>query len=245
MKCTKCGYNSFDELTNCNRCGAEFVSKSDSGFTFIRDIGSEKEYDEPAHMPSLFEEQEVIEQTTDPLVLDSEVEENIDSYQVISKKTKNKYADKSASANYPGEYVLTLASIKRRAFSFFFDIVLIMLISFFTLVSGLYAAGINPVEGIDNISYILLPVYLTLTFLASTYFVVLHAYSGKTIGKMLFGIRVVNENGDRIGFADSFVRWIGYYISALPLLYGYISSAFDFNLQSWHDKLSKSFVIRG
>ncbi len=43
--------------------------------------------------------------------------------------------------------------------------------------------------------------------------VILHGYGGKTIGKMLLGIRLITDQGDSVGLWKSFVRWIGYYIS--------------------------------
>ena len=246
MKCPSCGYNSFDKLENCKRCGASLPSRSDSeSVTFFHDIEPSAEAASGGEK-TLFEEPENFRAGEDPLLLESEIKENdLSSYHIISKSLQNKGDVEKERVNYPGENILTLASLKRRTFAFILDVIVILLVSFLTLMLGLLAAGFDPVAGLINISYILLPVYIILSFLVSSYLIVLHAYSGKTIGKMVFGIRVVNEDGNTIGLSGSFVRWVGYFISALPLFYGYISAAFDFNLQTWHDKLSNSFVVKG
>lgn len=137
-----------------------------------------------------------------------------------------------------------LASFSRRFLAFFIDISVILTVSFFTIIIGLLASGIEINEGVMKFSYILLPVYLILCLLASTVLLFLHAYSGKSFGKLIFGIRVVREDGRSVSLGQSFTRWVGYYLSALPVFYGYLSAKFDNNLQAWHDKISKTYVIK-
>ena len=240
MKCPSCGYNTFDKYERCKRCGALLSGSSwKDRINIFGDSSSEKAKSQDPDSKELFEEQLVPEgPQADPILLEDEVDEGSkDDYHIISK---------SLRANQPDteESFLTLASFTRRFFAFLVDLVLIILVSFVTLIFGLFAAGYDPVNGMINLSYIIFPVYLILTLLSSTYLLFLHAYSGKTVGKLIFGIRVVKEDGSVINLSDSFVRWIGYFLSALPLFYGYFSAIFDINYQTWHDKLSKSYVVR-
>jgi len=247
MKCPSCGYNTFDTYERCKRCGALFSGGRWKDRIKIFDFPNrDKDKSQSLESEELFEQQPVpIDSHDDPIVFESEVNTAAkENYHIVSKSVVQTAEAKDNMQVDAEEKFLTLAGFTRRFLSFLIDLSLIILISFVTLIFGLFAAGYDPVKGIINLSYIIVPVYIILTLLASTYLLFLHAYSGKTIGKLIFGIRVVKEDGSGISLSDSFVRWIGYYLSALPLFYGYFSALFDHNYQTWHDKLSKSFVIK-
>ncbi len=40
------------------------------------------------------------------------------------------------------------------------------------------------------------------------------------------------------------VKYLGYYLSAIPLLLGFVWVAFDKRKQGFHDKLAGTFVVR-
>ncbi len=136
-----------------------------------------------------------------------------------------------------------LAGLDSRVLAFLIDLVLISVVALLAYGIGTYSLQ-NP--GIDSpgLGRAFTPIYLLLFFLGSSYFVILNGYSGKTIGKMLMGIRIISEEGGPIGFWQSFVRWIGYYISAIFLFIGFIWSVFDPNFQSWHDKIAGTYVVK-
>ena len=64
-----------------------------------------------------------------------------------------------------------------------------------------------------------------------------------TIGKIIVGIKVVDEQGERISFLNATGRYFAKIISAAILFIGFIMAAFDINRQTLHDKLAKTFVI--
>lgn len=64
-----------------------------------------------------------------------------------------------------------------------------------------------------------------------------------TIGKISMGIKVVNEQGERISFLNATGRYFAKIISTIILFIGYIMAAFDLRHQALHDKLAKTFVI--
>jgi len=73
------------------------------------------------------------------------------------------------------------------------------------------------------------------------------AMKGATPGKMVCGIRVIDENtGQRISFGRGLLRELVLMLSALPCLIGYFSLFFDsLGLKrAWHDKAVKSRVVR-
>jgi uncharacterized RDD family membrane protein YckC len=75
-----------------------------------------------------------------------------------------------------------------------------------------------------------------------TYFI--GSDSGATPGKMVLGIRVVDQNtGGPIGYGRAFIRWIGHIVSAVVLLLGYFWMLWDPEKQCWHDKFAGDIVV--
>lgn len=67
---------------------------------------------------------------------------------------------------------------------------------------------------------------------------------GTTPGKLLLELRVVDaESGGRPGVVQAILRYIGYFVSALPLGLGFVWIAFDDRKQALHDKLARTRVV--
>lgn len=77
------------------------------------------------------------------------------------------------------------------------------------------------------------------------YFAIMES-SGRqaTLGKMALGIRVVDQEGERISFAKATGRYFAKILSALILLIGFIMAAFDQRKQALHDRLAGTYVLR-
>ncbi|MEP6607996.1 MAG: RDD family protein [Burkholderiaceae bacterium] len=70
-------------------------------------------------------------------------------------------------------------------------------------------------------------------------------YRQATPGKMVLGLRVVDaDTGHTLSIGQSIGRYLGYYVSMIPLCLGFIWIAFDRRKQGWHDKLAGTVVIR-
>jgi uncharacterized RDD family membrane protein YckC len=67
---------------------------------------------------------------------------------------------------------------------------------------------------------------------------------GATLGKMALGLRVVDLNGNRIGFARATGRYFGKLVSGAILCIGYIMAAFTQQKQALHDIMAGCLVIR-
>ncbi len=62
---------------------------------------------------------------------------------------------------------------------------------------------------------------------------------------MLLSLRVVDATtGNTLSVGQSLGRYLGYYVSTIPLLIGLIWVAFDSKKQGWHDKLAGTVVVR-
>ena len=69
-------------------------------------------------------------------------------------------------------------------------------------------------------------------------------WPGQTIGSKLLNIRVVKTDGSDLEIASALIRYVGFVISAIPILIGLIWAAFDPNKQGWHDKIAGTYVVK-
>jgi uncharacterized RDD family membrane protein YckC len=70
-------------------------------------------------------------------------------------------------------------------------------------------------------------------------------YRSATPGKMILGLRIVDaQSGAVLGLGQSAGRYLGYFVSTIPLFMGLVWVAFDPRKQGWHDKLAGTVVIR-
>lgn len=146
--------------------------------------------------------------------------------------------------NYEEELLsFDLAGLNSRALAFFIDLVIVAVVSLVAFGAAIYFLQDTNIDSL-GLKRVFMPIYMLLFFLASSYFVILNGYGGKTIGKMVMGIRIISEEGSSIGFWQSFVRWIGYYISGSLFFLGFVWSIFDRNSQSWHDKIAGTYVVK-
>jgi uncharacterized RDD family membrane protein YckC len=78
--------------------------------------------------------------------------------------------------------------------------------------------------------------------LGLSYFTILHAVGGQTLGKLIVGIRVAAIEGGPLPVGRSFLRTVGYLLSALPLGAGFLWMVLDREQRCWHDRLAGSQV---
>lgn len=85
---------------------------------------------------------------------------------------------------------------------------------------------------------------ITLVISAIYYIVMTSSNLQATIGKKILKMKVVNDQGERISKGKALVRFIGYFISALPLFLGYIIAAFTRKKRALHDFIAKTYVVK-
>ncbi|MCZ6831859.1 MAG: RDD family protein [Gammaproteobacteria bacterium] len=70
-------------------------------------------------------------------------------------------------------------------------------------------------------------------------------YRSATPGKMMLKLRIVDaKTGGKPSTGQLIGRYLGYYVSMLPLMLGIIWVGLDKRKQGWHDKLAGTVVIR-
>jgi uncharacterized RDD family membrane protein YckC len=70
-------------------------------------------------------------------------------------------------------------------------------------------------------------------------------YKSATPGKMITGLTIVDaKTGGKPSTGQFIGRYLGYYVSMIPLFLGIIWVGIDKRKQGWHDKLAGTVVIR-
>ena len=64
-----------------------------------------------------------------------------------------------------------------------------------------------------------------------------------TIGKMVFGLKVIDQDGKRLNASKALIRYLSKFVSAIILLIGFIMAGFDSKKQALHDKIAGTFVV--
>jgi uncharacterized RDD family membrane protein YckC len=77
----------------------------------------------------------------------------------------------------------------------------------------------------------------------ATYLPSCWALTGRSIGKALFGMRIVRADGSELNFMHCAVRFAGYWLSALPFGLGFLTVVFDKRRRAFHDRLAGTLVV--
>ncbi len=87
----------------------------------------------------------------------------------------------------------------------------------------------------------------SLTYLINLALVVIYVYMegmiGGTPGKLILGLRIVNEKGDFIGIPKAILRYIGKILAGIILGIGYLMVVFSEKKQGLHDRIANTYVV--
>lgn len=106
---------------------------------------------------------------------------------------------------------------------------------------------INPIFRIMDISLtsddLFAPITIVTSIIFYAYFVLMTKFFGQTIGKMIFGLRVISLEGKKLDWSTVLFReWIGRFIS-VSIVVLYIITAFTEKKQAVHDLFVSTTVI--
>jgi uncharacterized RDD family membrane protein YckC len=145
---------------------------------------------------------------------------------------------------------ITYGGFWRRLSAFIVDFIVIFLLSMIMTIMAYvgYKVGLRAHQ--RNLSFSnAAPLVAFLTsacvFLASVYFVLFHGMDGRTIGKWLFGLRVVGEGQSPINYRRALLRWIGTVgFGCLSIGLSFLWILWSGEKRGWHDFLARTWVIR-
>ena len=90
------------------------------------------------------------------------------------------------------------------------------------------------------------PICIVFLFVIFTYFILMEAYIGWTVGKKVLGMRVIDEAGNKIGILKSITRNMLRLVDGLPALniLGIILIVLSPRGQRFGDRIAKTFVVK-
>ncbi len=116
----------------------------------------------------------------------------------------------------------------------------------FFLLLGHALTGLSPaslttalIGGTLFLVLFLLTPALTILF----YSVILHAYGGQTVGKLIMGIKLVTNDGKPVPTGIAFLRWAAVILSLLPFGAGFLWAAISGKGNTWHDLVAGTMVV--
>ncbi len=116
-------------------------------------------------------------------------------------------------------------------------IIAITLPTLYLIYGGDYFVSEEFVQGFPDfiISYVF-PLVATILF---------WIYKCATPGKIALSVKIVDaKTGNNPTVSQSIIRYLGYYVSLIPLGLGFFWVAWDSKKQGWHDKMAGTVVIR-
>lgn len=145
---------------------------------------------------------------------------------------------------------LTYGGFLRRLGAFSIDLTTIFLLCALMAVMAYvgYKVGLTAhgrIVSLDNAMPLLVILTFSWLFMATAYFVLFHGMEGKTVGKWLFGLRVVGAGRQSITYRRALQRWIawlGFGCATLGLSFLWITWSHE--KRAWHDYLARTWVIR-
>jgi uncharacterized RDD family membrane protein YckC len=79
---------------------------------------------------------------------------------------------------------------------------------------------------------------------AMVFFCGFWVHGGQTLGMRAWRIRVVRDDGSSLGWPRAMARFAAGFVGALPLGLGLWWSAFDVKKRGWHDRWTRTRVVR-
>lgn len=122
---------------------------------------------------------------------------------------------------------------------------LVIIISMFVFggIIGLMSGTESQFLGVFSAG-LLIVMLVALFLLHFIYFGYFWSTSGQTPGMKLLDMKVVRRSGEPMSFIRSALRGtVGYYISSLIFMLGYIWATFDDDAETWHDKIFDTWVV--
>ena len=134
-------------------------------------------------------------------------------------------------------------AVIRRGIAWILDI-LFLSIFFFPatyLYSGKWMMG--PEEHLWGISD---PICLVFLFIIFAYLILMEAYTGWTVGKLILGLRVVDGQGNKIGLYKSVIRNLFRFVDGLPTfsILGIVLIATSESEPRFRDRIAKTYVTK-
>lgn len=139
-----------------------------------------------------------------------------------------------------GQRTLNYAGFWIRVAAYLIDGVVLYAVMFVLMIP--FGVDFTDPSAIDMSSMAIFYVIIFVAWIA--YFIGMESSSKQaTLGKMAVGIKVGNENGERISVGTAAGRFFSKILSGLILYIGYMMAGWDKKKQALHDKIAGTYVF--
>lgn len=249
MRCSQCGYHSFDGLENCKKCG-EFLTKR--GNLFANDQGESAPKSQPLLPLDEFQPSSPQKVQQDHASPELGKERIFPTFLQARDHDGNFITDIGNNSRCPILFEAHVDDVDgvssllwRRIFATLCDLLILTVVwGGFVAVGawGLEQPLVVFVQALSENLSLRISYYLIFIGSLLSYFTLLHC-SGQTLGKMLLGISVINCNGQPLSFAEGVFRSAGGLLSLLCGGWGYFSVLFDDEHRGWNDRIAGTHVV--
>lgn len=227
MKCPECQCDLIDEAERCAQCGAVLSS---------------------GQQPPEVESSEVsLSAEQGEFGFEKKQEGNTDLGFLLDHEIDRIYGLDEIKELHAGG--IRWGGFWRRASAFSIDVLVLFLLSsvlFYLSYVG-YRVGLaahHRTFSLDSLKTLSTLLFFGWVLLMGGYFVLFHGMDGRTVGKWLFGLRVVGPRQEPITYGQAFLRWLGM-IAFAPVILGFLWILWSREKRGWHDFLAQTWVIRG
>ncbi|EGL83171.1 RDD domain containing protein [Caldalkalibacillus thermarum TA2.A1] len=134
--------------------------------------------------------------------------------------------------------VFRLAGFWIRTLAYLMDLIVVSALSYL-LVTPFFS-----VFGLEVTWRVLTVTFFYIGLIGSLYFIVMTKVLGQTLGKMLFGLRVVKADGTPLDWGTAIFReGVGRFLAQYVFHIGYIWVAFHPRKKGWHDYIADTYVV--
>lgn len=234
MRCPQCGYHSYEGLKRCKKCGALL---SPLVLPVVKKIPSPAAGTDNA--AGAVENSQVVSAVADK-------SKPIPRFLLERDHQASFFDQIEAEDDGASELDNTPPALWRRIAATVLDYVVLFEIWYAFVALAAWVVG-QPVDLFIGQLATLLTVricyYLLAITLVLSYFTLFHCCCGQTVGKMLFGVRVVTDEGEGLTLAQAVLRSTGGVLALLCGGYGYLSMVFDQQKRGWNDRMAGSMVV--
>lgn len=140
--------------------------------------------------------------------------------------------------------VVPKGGLIRRTLAGLIDFALLLFIlGLFLVISRLITSNLET-SAADLLQALGVPFYILFILLTTVYVTYMHAVYGQTLGKRLLRLRVLTTHGEDLGYVNAFFRFVATCFAIGLLGMGVVWIMLDPNKQGWHDKISRTVVVR-
>jgi len=251
MKCKRCRATVPDNLDSCPNCGQDLSSLRQ----LLNDFYNEdpvriESHDPPRPEPEVFpkaDSKNMTDGSEDIRIIMGPAPYSDDKFSLQEDLSEEEPEEEEEKA--PGWDRASRGGFWIRFMAFATDHIILLFLTAIFIVLGFVSLAMGTSGGREipllRQLRIVLPLILPLVLVLNlAYFTFFHGTWGQTIGKMIFGLRVVRSDGQPLTYCRALARVLGYFLSSIPFFLGFLWIGFTSSKRSWHDFLADTIVTR-